>query len=188
MGKLPRPLVCRTNDRDQPQLAAHTLNSARIVTQGPESYTPTPRSGFVQSEVPHPALDHHPQPWLANLRSNSPTTGPSATALRPCSSRHRAAPDTSTDPPAGSVSESPRTADATNDTRSAPSRKRHLAPAPEKRLEADTQPVNPPRHRRARDDCPSHLGSLPAVESARLHGTTECLPPQQCPRLLVSVR
>ena len=36
--------------------------------------------------------------------------------------------------------------------------------------------MNPRRHRRVRDDCLSHLGSLPAAEAAGLHGTTESLP------------
>ena len=57
-----------------------------------------------------------------------------------------------------------------------PAEKGHLASHPQKRLEANPQPVNPRRHRRVRDDCLSHLGSLPAAEAAGLHGTTESLP------------
>ena len=54
--------------------------------------------------------------------------------------------------------------------------KRHLASPPPEGLEVNPQPVKPSRHRWVRDDCPTYLGSLPAAESAALHGTTESLP------------
>ena len=47
-----------------------------------------------------------------------------------------------------------------------PAEKGHLASHPQKKLEANPQPVSPRRHRRVRDDCLSYLGSLPAAEAA----------------------